>query len=101
MSARRFAHRRMDTVALMKSLGASQRFVISAASVQLVLLGVFGVVVGSIVGFDGAIEFDKSKPDGTPRKLLDTARLSELGWQPSISLEKGIRETYAWYLEQT
>ena len=51
MSARRFAHRRMDTVALMKSLGASQRFVISAASVQLVLLGVFGIVVGSIVGF--------------------------------------------------
>jgi putative ABC transport system permease protein len=51
MSARRFAHRRMDTVALMKSLGASQRFVISAASVQLVLLGVFGIVAGSIVGF--------------------------------------------------
>ncbi len=51
MSARRFAHRRMDTVALMKSLGASQRFVISAASVQLVILGFFGVIIGSIVGF--------------------------------------------------
>jgi putative ABC transport system permease protein len=51
MSARRFAHRRMDTVALMKSLGASQRFVISAASVQLVLLGVLGVVIGSVVGY--------------------------------------------------
>lgn len=51
MSARRFAHRRMDTVALMKSLGASQRFVISAASVQLVLLGVLGVLVGSAVGY--------------------------------------------------
>ena len=51
MSARRFAHRRMDTVALMKSLGASQRFVISAASVQLVLLGFLGVAVGSVVGF--------------------------------------------------
>ncbi len=51
MSARRFAHRRMDTVALMKSLGASQRFVISAASVQLVMLGFLGVVVGSVVGF--------------------------------------------------
>ena len=58
-------------------------------------------MIGSIVGFDGAIEFDKSKPDGTPRKLLDTTRLSELGWTPSISLEKGIRETYEWYLEQT
>ncbi|MGI9205158.1 MAG: ABC transporter permease [Woeseiaceae bacterium] len=51
MSARRFAHRRMDTVALMKSLGASQKFVISAAFVQLVLLGVLGVAIGSLVGF--------------------------------------------------
>ena len=51
MSARRFAHRRMDTVALMKSLGATQRFVISVSVVQLVLLGVLGVVVGSIIGF--------------------------------------------------
>ncbi len=51
MSARRFAHRRMDTVALMKSLGASQKFVISAAFVQLVLLGILGVVIGSLVGF--------------------------------------------------
>lgn len=51
MSARRFAHRRMDTVALMKSLGASQGFVIAAASVQLVVLGILGVVAGSAVGF--------------------------------------------------
>lgn len=51
MSARRFAHRRMDTVALMKSLGARQQFVIAAASVQLVLLGLLGVIVGSLVGF--------------------------------------------------
>jgi putative ABC transport system permease protein len=51
MSARRFAQRRMDTVALMKSLGATQGFVISVAIVQLVLLGVIGVVIGSVVGF--------------------------------------------------
>lgn len=51
MSARRFAHRRMDTVALMKSLGASQRFVISAASVQLVMLGFLGIVIGSVIGY--------------------------------------------------
>ena len=51
MSARRFAHRRMDTVALMKSLGASQRFIMEAASVQLVLLGILGVLFGSMVGF--------------------------------------------------
>jgi putative ABC transport system permease protein len=51
MSARRFAHRRMDTVALMKSLGATQRFVIGVAVLQLLMLGVLGVVVGSAVGF--------------------------------------------------
>ncbi len=51
MSARRFAHRRMDTVALMKSLGASQRFVITAASAQLVTLGFLGVLMGSVVGY--------------------------------------------------
>jgi putative ABC transport system permease protein len=51
MSARRFAHRRMDTVALMKSLGATQGFVISVALVQLMLLGVLGVIAGSIVGY--------------------------------------------------
>jgi len=51
MSARRFAHRRMDTVALMKSLGATQRFVISVALVQLLLLGLLGVIAGSVVGF--------------------------------------------------
>lgn len=51
MSARRFAHRRMDTVALMKSLGATQGFVISVALVQLTLLGILGIVAGSVVGF--------------------------------------------------
>lgn len=51
MSARRFAHRRMDAVALMKSLGASQRFVITAASVQLVMLGILGVLIGSVIGY--------------------------------------------------
>ena len=51
MSARRFAHRRMDTVALMKSLGATQGFVISVALVQLTLLGILGIVIGSAVGF--------------------------------------------------
>jgi len=51
MSARRFAHRRMDTVALMKSLGAKQRFVISVSSVQIVMLGVLGILIGSAVGY--------------------------------------------------
>jgi GDP-L-fucose synthase len=56
-------------------------------------------LVQDIVGFEGEIELDSSKPDGTPRKLLDTARLSGLGWSPSISLRSGIVSTYQWYLE--
>lgn len=51
-----------------------------------------------VVGFQGALRFDTSKPDGTPRKLLDTTRLTELGWSPKIGLEAGIRSTYEWFL---
>jgi GDP-L-fucose synthase len=51
-----------------------------------------------VVGFEGALRFDSSKPDGTPRKLLDTRRLTELGWSPRIGLEAGIRSTYEWFL---
>ena len=51
-----------------------------------------------VVGFQGALRFDTSKPDGTPRKLLDTTRLKELGWSPKIGLEAGIRSTYEWFL---
>ena len=58
-----------------------------------------GLIKG-IVGFDGAIEWDSTKPDGTPRKLLDVSRITELGWKPTISLEDGIRSTYEWYKEQ-
>ena len=51
-----------------------------------------------VVGFRGSLHFDTSKPDGTPRKLLDTRRLTELGWAPRIGLEAGIRSTYDWFL---
>ena len=51
-----------------------------------------------VVGFEGSLRFDTSKPDGTPRKLLDTRRLTELGWAPRIGLEAGIRSTYDWFL---
>jgi GDP-L-fucose synthase len=51
-----------------------------------------------VVGFTGSLRFDSSKPDGTPRKLLDTTRLTSLGWSPKIGLEAGIRSTYEWFL---
>ena len=52
-----------------------------------------------MVGYTGEILWDTSKPDGTPRKLLDVSRLTELGWSASIPLEEGLRSTYAWFLE--
>jgi putative ABC transport system permease protein len=78
MSARRFAHRRMDTVALMKSLGASQRFVISAASVQLVLLGLMGVVIGSFAGFIAEGIVTEMLAD------LIQGDLPPVGWSPVV-----------------
>jgi GDP-L-fucose synthase len=55
--------------------------------------------VRETVGYEGRIVFDPSYPDGTPRKLLDVSRLNELGWSPSIPLERGLADTYAWFLE--
>ena len=56
-------------------------------------------MISRVVGFDGKIAFDASKPDGTPRKLLDSGRLLALGWKPEISLDEGIAQAYHWYLE--
>src|SRR5271165_1236935 len=55
-------------------------------------------IVRGVVGFEGRIGYDKTKPDGTPRKLLDVSRLRALGWAPKIGLREGIAGTYAWYL---
>jgi GDP-L-fucose synthase len=55
--------------------------------------------VASVVGYDGELAWDSSKPDGMPRKLLDTSRINELGWYPTIGLRDGLASTYAWYLE--
>ena len=54
--------------------------------------------IRDVTGYEGAITFDPSKPDGTPRKLLDVSRLNALGWKPRISLLEGIRNTHRWYL---
>jgi GDP-L-fucose synthase len=56
-------------------------------------------MVARIVGYEGEIVWDTSKPDGTPRKLLDVSRLADLGWTASIPLEHGLRTTYEWYVE--
>ena len=54
-------------------------------------------LVADVVGFSGAIVFDATKPDGTPRKLLDTSKLTSLGWRPRIELREGLTSTYDWF----
>lgn len=78
MSARRFAHRRMDTVALMKSLGATQGFVIAVAITQLLMLGVLGVAIGSVVGYIAEETLAWALSD------IIAADLPEVGWMPVI-----------------
>jgi GDP-L-fucose synthase len=56
-------------------------------------------LVREVVGYRGALRFDTSKPDGTPRKLLDSSRLLATGWRPRVHLREGIASTYAWFLE--
>lgn len=56
-------------------------------------------IVARAVGYAGAVEWDRSKPDGAPRKLLDSARIRSLGWSPAVTLPEGIAATVRWYLE--
>jgi len=66
---------------------------------QDISIAELGSMIAQIVGFEGQIQWDSSKPDGTPRKLLDTTKINSLGWEPSISLRDGIESTYRWYME--
>lgn len=55
-------------------------------------------VISKIIGFNGKVEYDKTKPDGTPRKLMDVSRINKLGWKYKTRLEEGIEKTYKWFL---
>ena len=74
-----------------RALGALTK---SIFSMRTALVGFAGVA-----GFEGALIFDASKPDGTPRKWLDVSRMKALGWEAEISLEDGVRATYEWMVE--
>lgn len=60
----------------------------------------YAALVGDVIGFRGEFVFDGTKPDGTPRKLLDVSRLDRLGWRATTPVREGIEKTYAWFLEQ-
>lgn len=84
-------------VFLMKDYGEAE--IINVGTGKDVSIANLAELVSRIVGFEGTLEFDLSKPDGTPRKLLDISRLTSLGWRARWSLEEGIAATYRWYLE--
>ncbi|MGB0962817.1 MAG: GDP-L-fucose synthase family protein [Mycobacterium sp.] len=64
-----------------------------------VTIGEIAETIGSVIGYTGATEWDTTKPDGTPQKLLDVSKLAEAGWTSKISLQEGIERTVAWYHE--
>jgi GDP-L-fucose synthase len=66
-----------------------------------IAIGELAALVRGVVYPEAEIVFDRTKPDGTPRKLLDVSRLRALGWEPRISLSEGVRRTYSWYLESS
>jgi GDP-L-fucose synthase len=72
---------------------------INVGSGQEVSIRELAQIIKEIVGFTGEILWDTKMPDGTPRKVLDSSELEKLGWEPKIQLEKGIAQTYHWYLQ--
>ncbi|WP_349269645.1 GDP-L-fucose synthase [Mycolicibacterium parafortuitum] len=57
------------------------------------------LLMKSVVGFEGEVEFDSTRPDGTPRKIMDNSKLQALGWRPQFTLDAGLRKMYSWFLE--
>ena len=71
--------------------------IINVGSGEEISIGELGRLIGEVVGFAGEIVQDRSKPDGSPRKLMDSSRLRGLGWKPEVGLREGIARTYEWY----
>ena len=75
----------------------SQEGHINVGSGHEISIGNLAKLIAEIVGFNGVIEFDDSKPDGTPRKLVEIKKVTSLGWNPKINLREGIESTYEWF----
>ena len=79
---------------------ASEREPINIGAGEDIPIADLARLIMYVVGFDGALRFDTSKPDGTPRKIMDSAKLRALGWQPKTDLRDGLAATYDWFLAQ-
>jgi GDP-L-fucose synthase len=76
----------------------SEESTINVGTGQECTIAELSLAMKETVGFAGTLEFDPSKPDGTPRKVLDSSRLLALGWRPQIGLQEGLKRAYAWAL---
>jgi len=88
----------LDTEAIDRLCGATG-YIVNAGSGQDVSIKELAGLIGDVVGYDGPSSFDRSRPDGMKRRLLDSSRLSTLGWRPAVTLEDGIRRTHEWLLK--
>lgn len=81
------------------SLGEIRNCHINVGTGKELTISALSELVAKAVGFEGDVEFDKSKPDGTMRKLIDVSKLHSLGWRHKVEIEEGVRQLYAWYRE--
>jgi GDP-L-fucose synthase len=72
---------------------------VNTGSGQEISIRDLALLMKSVVEFDGDVHFDASRPDGTPRKLMDNSKLSALGWRPSLTIEAGLAKMYSWFIE--
>ena len=70
---------------------------INVGTGQEISIGALAREIANVVGFQGRVSFDAAKPDGMPRKLLNSARILKMGWRPTIDLNEGLRDTFRWY----
>ena len=80
------------------SITAPQYSHINCGSGEEVRIAALAMMIADAVGYEGHVAFDRSRPDGTPRKLLDSGKLRSLGWKPTITLREGISRTVNHYL---
>ncbi|MBI4003144.1 MAG: GDP-L-fucose synthase [Nitrospira defluvii] len=80
--------------------GYSDAMIMNVGAGQDIAIAELASLVAEVVGYQGSMHWDRTKPDGMPRKLMDSSRIAALGWKPAITLPEGLRRTYGWYRQQ-
>ncbi|CAN5603129.1 GDP-L-fucose synthase [soil metagenome] len=73
--------------------------IVNTGSGQEISIRELALLMKTVVGFEGEVTFDPTRPDGTPRKLMDNGKLERLGWRPTVTIESGLKKMYAWFTE--